>query len=94
MKEMKYIVTQRDTELDGVFIEEIFIFPKSVNHDCFAEVVNCIKNETHGNWHRVRRTVISAGFTDGVKCYGHSESLNLNSRKELDTELLKSVWWS
>lgn len=94
MKEMKYIVTQRETELTNVNIEEIFIFPKSVNHDCFAEVAGRIKDQTYGNWHRVYREVISAGFTDGVKCYGESESLGIKSRKDEDTQLLKSVWGS
>ena len=94
MKEMKYIVTQRESELTNIMIDEIFIFPKSVNHDCFAEMANAIKNQTGGNWHRVRREVVSAGFTDGVKCYGKSESLHLESRKDVDTQLLKSVWGS
>ena len=42
MREMKYIVT-RNLENDK---EEIFIFPKSVNHDCMAEVLECIKNQS------------------------------------------------
>lgn len=82
MKEMKYIVTK--TEDDK---EEIFIFPKSVNHDCMMEVLSRIKNQTGGNWERVRRKAVSAGFTAGVKCYGCSETLGLKSRQE-DSELI------
>lgn len=82
MREMKYIVTQDENGK-----EEIFIFPKSQNHDCFAESVEGIRNQTWGNWERIFRRPISAGFTDGVKCYGHSETLGLKSRPE-DTQLL------
>ena len=82
MREMKYIVTQDENGK-----EEIFVFPKSVNHDCMGEVLGYIKNQTWGNWERVFRFPISAGFTDGVKCYGHSETLGLKSRPE-DTQLL------
>lgn len=84
MREMKYIVT-RNLENDK---EEIFIFPKSVNHDCMAEVLEMIKNQSWGNWEREPRFPISAGFTDGKTCYGRSESLNLDSRPQ-DTELLR-----
>lgn len=83
MKEMKYVVTAHpDTN-----VEEIFIFPKSVHHDCFAEMIPYMKNQMYGNWDRVHREPISAGFTDGNTCYGVSESLGLESRPE-DTKLL------
>lgn len=80
----KYIVTVGQ---DG--LEEIFTFPMSVNHDCMAEVLGVIKNQTHGDWHRVRRRPVSAGFVtfDGY-CSGRSETLNLDSRPEQDTALL------
>lgn len=39
--EMKYIVTEDE---DGK--EEFFMFPKSVDHDCFAEVAGRIKNKS------------------------------------------------
>lgn len=80
---MKYIVTKNE---EGK--EEIFVFPKAVNHDAMAEMLARIKNQTHGNWRRVTRTPVSAGFVraDG-SCYGHSESLNLASRPE-DAKLL------
>lgn len=82
MREMKYIVTHSE---EGK--EEIFIFQKSINHDCMMESIEGIRNHSWGNWERVFRQPISAGFTDGKTCYGRSESLNLDSRPQ-DTELL------
>lgn len=80
---MKYITTCDD---DGK--EEIFLFPKSINHDAMAEVLGRIKNQTHGNWHRAHREPVAAGFVSAdKKCFGRSESLGLDSRPE-DTILL------
>lgn len=80
---MKYICT---TSEDG---EEIFTFPRTVNHDAMAEVLCMIKNHTHGNWKRVFREPISAGFVDtNGNCFGNSETLGLESRKIEDTTLL------
>jgi len=82
---MKYICTVNDEE-----DEEIFIFPKDVDHDAMMEVVNYLKNQTWGNWRRVRRHVVSAGFVDkDLNCYGESVSLDVKSRGDEDTELLK-----
>ncbi len=73
--------------------EEIMVFPKNINHDCFAEVQRHIRNSTVGNWTRIYREPISAGFVtflkDGITCFGNSETLNLVSR-EKDTELLRN----
>ena len=81
---MKYIVTEDE---DGN--EEIFTFPNSVNHDCMAEALGRIKNQTHGSWKRINRYPISAGFVGkDNKCYGMSETLNLKSRPDADTKLL------
>lgn len=83
---MKYICTIND---DGR--EEIFTFPKDVDHDAFYEVASRIKNHTWGNWHRVQREIISAGFVDmNLNCGGRSESLKVDSRGAQDTELLES----
>lgn len=79
---MKFITTQ---DRDGK--EELFIFPRNINHDAMAEVLGYIKNQTHGNWSRVFRKPISAGFIEGGKCCGMSESLKLKARPE-DTALL------
>ena len=82
---MKFITTENE---EGK--EEIFLFPKNIDHDAMAEVLGRIKNHTHGNWRRVLRTPISAGFVscDG-KCHGNSETLGLQARPE-DTILLVS----
>lgn len=81
---MKYICVLHE---DG--FEEIIVFPRTINHDCMAEVAGGIKNKIHGNWQRVRREVISAGFvTSSLQCIGASVSLGIKSREE-DTSLLK-----
>lgn len=83
---MKYIVTKTE---NGV--EELFMFPKSINHDCMAEVLGRIKDQSYGQWRRVYREPIAAGFIrttyDGLECYGRSETLNLDSRGRLDEML-------
>ena len=81
---MKYIVTKNEKGQ-----EEIFIFSKEISHDCMAEAVMGIKNQSFGNWRRVRRKPISAGFIEGGECVGRSESLGLESREE-DTKLLRA----
>ena len=81
---MKYIVTK--TEDDK---EELFPFPVLIHHDAMAEALNRIKNQTHGDWHRVFRQPVSAGFISAEgTCYGESVTLGLKSRPE-DTELLR-----
>jgi len=74
MTEMKYVVVS--SEEAG---EQLFIFPNNIDHDEFASVLSYIK---HGgrNWTRPLRMPVSAGFTDGVRCYGMSETLGLGSR--------------
>lgn len=71
---------------------ELFTFPKSIHHDAMAEVLGRIKNQTHGNWHRVFREPVSAGFVsaDGA-CYGKSETLGLSSRPEDSALLAKQL---
>jgi len=81
---MKYIVTVNEKDE-----EEIFIFPKTVDHDCMAEVLMRIKNHSHGDWYRVPRKPIAAGFTDGKTCWGRSETLNMDSREDQDSILIK-----
>lgn len=79
---MKYIVTKTE---DGK--RDIFLFPSTINHDAMAEALYGIKNQTHGDWERIRRKPVSAGFIEGGKCCGRSESLRLESHAG-DTELL------
>ena len=80
---MKYIVTKDENGK-----EEIFIFSKAINHDCFAEAVSRIRDQSHGQWRRIDREPIAAGFTDGKQCLGRSETLNLDSRGRLDEMLI------
>lgn len=83
---MKYIRTE---DKDGN--EEIFLFPREVEHAAMMEMLGRIKNTTAGSvWHRVRRTLVSAGFVNSKgECYGQSYSLNAHSFGESDTELLR-----
>lgn len=84
---MKYIVTENE---DG--IEEIFTFPDSVHHDAMAEILNRIKNQTHGNWERIRRRPVSAGFVmSSGTCFGSSETLSLSSRPQ-DSDILAKTY--
>lgn len=70
---MKYICIQDADE----GIESIVIFPKHINHDRMAFAVGRFKAKT-----------VSAGFiAPDWTCFGRSETLNMESRKE-DTELL------
>lgn len=83
MMKMKYVVTRNEADL-----EEIFLFLPTINHDAMAEALSGIKNSTRGNWYRVHRQAVSAGFVDRAgACYGRSESLGLSARPE-DTRLL------
>lgn len=83
---MKYVVTRDE---DGK--EELFMFPKAINHNDFADAVQRIKTYVNGNprdWIRLKRNPIAAGFTDGKNCTGRSETLNLDSRGRLDEMLI------
>ena len=80
---MKFITTKNE---DGK--EELFTFPRGIDHDAMAEVLGYIKNQTGGNWRRVMRLPISAGFIDNNRCTGESVTLKMKARPE-DTELLK-----
>jgi len=83
---MKYICTMTEENK-----EEIFIFSNTIDHDCMAESLTRIKNKTYGDWIRILRFPISAGFVDSkLNCYGRSVTLNLESRLDKDTKLLKS----
>ena len=80
--EMKYVVVRSDEQ--G---EQLFIFPKNINHDDFADVLGYIKFHKGRDWERIFRKPVAAGFTDGRVCYGRSETLGLDSRPQ-DTALL------
>ena len=83
---MKYIVTKSETEK-----LEIFIFPERYHHSDMAGMVCNLKSFVNGNpnnWERHYKEPVSAGFTDGKKCSGRSETLNLDSRGRLDEMLI------
>jgi hypothetical protein len=82
---MKYIVLALGD------VEEIFIFPKSVDHDRMVEACEIIRFGDERNWNRKYRNgqVVSAGFITNSKCHGRSETLGLNSRGDVDTALFK-----
>lgn len=82
MSEMKYVVVESKEQ--G---EQMFIFPKNINHNDFYDVLSYIKIGDNHNWTRPYRGIVSSGFTDGKTCYGRSESLQVDSRPE-DTALL------
>lgn len=87
---MKYIVAN----LEGN--DAIFVFPREINHDYMAEALEAIRFGYSHNWERKLHNaisdgkIISAGFVspDGT-CHGRSETLDLDSRGEIDTALLK-----
>lgn len=84
---MKYVVTRDESGK-----EELFMFPRHINHDDFAHVLSYIKtyvNGSHHDWERQYREPIAAGFTDGKACTGRSETLDLDSRGRLDEMLIE-----
>lgn len=76
---MKYIVTK---QRDGT--EEIFIFSRFIDHDSMADAISSIRDEWLGEWGKVEREPISAGFIEEGRCVGMSESLSLQSRSKDD----------
>jgi hypothetical protein len=85
---MKYIVTR----LDGK--ELMFVFPRTINHDRFYESLAALRVGSDHNWRRhvlgCPSDLISAGFVSNGKCYGRSETLQCDSRGDVDTALLRS----
>ena len=73
---MKYIVME-----DEVGVRLGFLFPEIIHHDAFAESIEGIRNQTYGNWERIFRKPVSAGFYNEGRCYGQSETLGLTSNK-------------
>lgn len=87
---MKYVVVKNeDTET-----EEIYLFPRFVNHDDFADITSYIKMSTGRDWTRSYRIPVSAGFVDAsFQCSGRSETLDLDSRNDVDTKLLQDSFY-
>lgn len=84
---MKYVVVDFEGE------EQIFTFPRSIDHDRFFEGVGAIRMGSSSNWKREYRLAeaVSAGFVDCGECHGHSETLKLKSRGDVDTALLRKM---
>ena len=80
---MKYVVMANE-----VGIESIFLFPKSIDHNCFVEAVLRLRDTTLGAWRKPAQKIVSAGFVDDGKCHGKSETLATISRGEIDTALM------
>ena len=76
--QMKYIVL-RDEKNEH---EYMVVFDTSINHDYMELAVSSMQDD-------VFYRPASAGFTDGLTCFGRSETLNLDSRPEEDTKLLQ-----
>ena len=86
VKVLKY-VCMKDPETNE---EMIFTCPLAMDHDAFTETLRDMRDKTHGNWSRIYRNPISAGFVNNrFECFGRSETLNLGSRGSIDTILLK-----
>jgi len=89
----KYIVMET-TDEDGATHNIPVMFPKSINHDKMYETTYMAIRKS-GNGHRPGKA-ISAGFCNygqngNVFCRGRSETLKLESRKEVDEALFKQV---
>ncbi len=85
---MKFIVFL--TQLSGR--EEIVVFSRELTHADVAETVRRTKvYDKCYKWHRDALRPVSAGFVNpNLTCYGKSESMNLPSRGDADTKLLKA----
>lgn len=85
MKKAKYITikTPAGEEL-------LFTFPDTVAHLWMFHGVQELKQGVPQNWCRPYRDseCVGAGFVMDGTCYGRSESLNIDSRNQIDTKLL------
>lgn len=73
---MKYLVLLAD---DGH--HDVVVFPSGITHEAMAEVVRRTRNQTYGNWRRVERKPVSAGFVNAQwACSGASEALGLEAK--------------
>jgi len=74
----KYIVVADD---HGDY-EKMIIFPASIKHDTMSRAMSRARYPK----------IVSAGFIDEfMKCYGSSMTLNIESRKEIDTIMLHTM---
>lgn len=87
--EFKYIIMTH-TDFEDVSTEQIFIFPKVIDHDQMAEAVRHIRfwRNNSNDWSRQLSSPVSAGFTNCETCWGRSETLDLDARPKIDSALL------
>lgn len=74
---MKYVT------FTGYAGEQIIIFPKKIQHSDFAKSVKELSFGT--------MRPIAGGFIVNGECVGRSESLNMDSRGKLDTDLILNL---
>jgi len=82
---MKYIVMALADK------EEIFVFPRNVDHDRMFEACERIRFGGERDWTRKYLRdgeCVAAGFIDDGQCHGKSETLGIKSRGAADTKLL------
>ena len=72
--------------------ESMFVFPTVVDHDRMFEALECIRFGEERDWVRKyhQGQAISAGFIINGICSGRSETLDLNSRDEIDTAIFNN----
>lgn len=86
---MKYIVVEVTTK--DIVRELPFIFPEAIVHSQMYKYMQHQMTMEH-NADSVR--CVAAGFLSsiqvgfGVECHGESESLNIKSREQVDTDLI------
>jgi hypothetical protein len=83
---MKYIIISVQGE------ELAFLFPDTVMHRDMLETVLTMRVSEGRSWSRPYREAecVAAGFVsvEGF-CYGHSESIGVDSRGEVDSAIIK-----
>jgi len=76
---MKYIVFEDSGN------EMLVAFPKCIDHNRMAEAMSALRFGSDREWHRRQGKIVAAGFIEGRECVGRSETLNIGSRKNIDT---------
>jgi hypothetical protein len=87
---MKYIVLQHPDTKE----ETIHTWPDRIDmtHQRMSEVITAVRvDKGMSSWDRayLGSEIVGAGFCNSTGCFGRSESLNVDSRPEQDTELLR-----
>ena len=81
---MKYIMIKMTIKDASRYVP--IIFPECLVHKNVAEHIEHLMRMEHN----AEVEIVSAGFYDiGATCYGESESLNLKSKPEQDTDIIR-----